>query len=64
MTCEGYDKCGQVTKSIWWMPRRDEAMKDVGNCDKSWGAVNRALIQEFPNGETRQINICHLHLNS
>ena len=28
-------------KSIWWMPRRTEAMKDVARCDKSRGAASR-----------------------
>ena len=46
------DKCGQATKSAWWMSRRVEAMKDAIGCDKPWGAVKRALIQGFPNGVT------------
>ena len=29
---------GQVTKSVWWMPRHQEAMKDVFTCEKLWGA--------------------------
>ncbi len=28
-------------KSIWWMPWRIEAMKDVVGCDKPRGVVNR-----------------------
>ena len=28
-------------KSIWWMPWRREAMKDVARCDKPRGAVSR-----------------------
>ena len=28
-------------KGIWWMPRRQEAMKDVALCDKPWGAESR-----------------------
>ena len=28
-------------KSIRWMPWRVEAMKDVVNCEKPWGVVNR-----------------------
>ena len=28
-------------KSIWWMPWRIEAMKDVTCCDKPWGAASR-----------------------
>ncbi|GLY55395.1 hypothetical protein Lesp01_90500 [Lentzea sp. NBRC 102530] len=35
------------------MSWHQEPMKDVGDCEKSRGAVNRAEILEFPNGETR-----------
>ncbi len=28
-------------KGVWWMPWRQEAMKDVILCDKPWGADNR-----------------------
>ncbi len=28
-------------KGVWWMPWRQEAMKDVVRCDKPWGAANR-----------------------
>ena len=28
-------------KSIWWMPWRIEAMKDVLRCDKRWGAAKK-----------------------
>ena len=35
------------------MPRRQEAMKGVGACDKLWGAGKQAMIQRCPNGETR-----------
>ena len=35
-----------------WMPRRQEAMKDVVVCDKPRGADKQALIRGFPNGET------------
>ena len=44
---------GQVIKRIWWMPWRQQAMKDVVGCDKPRGAVKRALIRGFPNGETQ-----------
>ena len=27
-------------KGIWWMPWRQEAMKDVVRCDKLWGGAN------------------------
>jgi hypothetical protein len=44
---------GQVNKRIRWMPRRQEAMKDVIICDKPRGADKYALIRGFPNGETQ-----------
>ncbi len=28
-------------KGVWWMPRQQEAMKDVIPCDKLGGAGNR-----------------------
>ena len=28
-------------QGVWWMPRQQEAMKDVILCDKPWGAENR-----------------------
>ncbi len=31
----------KVEKSIRWMPWRFAAMKDVVNCEKLWGVVNR-----------------------
>ena len=31
----------QATKGIRWMPWRQEAMKDVANCDKPRGAVSK-----------------------
>jgi hypothetical protein len=34
------------------MPWYQEAMKEVEDCLKSRGAVNQALIREYPNGET------------
>ena len=34
---------GQIKreKGVWWMPRQQEAMKDVVPCVKPWGAGNR-----------------------
>lgn len=34
---------GQIKreKGVWWMPRQQEAMKDVIPCVKLWGAGNR-----------------------
>ena len=45
--------CGQANKGARWMSWRQEAMKDVGTCDKPRGAGNRASILGFPNGATR-----------
>src|SRR5512140_3710757 len=42
----------QATKGTRWMPRRQEAKKDVGSCEKPRGAANQALIRRCPNGET------------
>ena len=42
----------QATKGTRWMPRRQEAKKDAGSCDKLRGAANQALIRRCPNGET------------
>jgi hypothetical protein len=42
----------QAKKGARWMPRLQEATKDVGGCDKPRGAANQALIRGFLNGET------------
>ena len=52
---------GQANKRMWWMPRRQKAMKDVVACEKPRGAGKQALIRGCPNGETRPQG--HLHLN-
>jgi hypothetical protein len=49
---EEEERDDQATKGTRWMPRRQEAKKDVGSCEKSRGAANQALIRECPNGET------------
>ena len=36
-----YVKNQAIGKSIWWMPRQSEAMKDVIHCDKLRGVVNK-----------------------
>jgi hypothetical protein len=54
---------GQASKRIRWMPRRQEAMKDVVACDKLRGAGKQALIRRFPNGETRPASAGHRYLN-
>ena len=41
----------QAIKGVWWMPRYQEAMKDVVTCDKPRPAGNK-LNRGFPNGET------------
>ncbi len=46
---EGRDQCGQVTKGMWGMSRRQEAMKGVEDCDKPGGLVKRDLIPGYPN---------------
>ena len=35
------------------MPRYQEAMKDVGSCEKLRGVATQILIRRCPNGETR-----------
>jgi len=35
----------QVFKGVRWMPRYQEAMKDVSGCEKYRGAAKRALIR-------------------
>ena len=43
------DQCGQATKGMWGMSRRQQAMKGVEDCDKPGGAVKRALSPGCPN---------------
>ena len=50
-------KANQATKSMWWMPWRQEAMKDVGACDKPREAGKHAMIRGCPNGETRHSSV-------
>jgi hypothetical protein len=47
---------GQANKRIWWMPRRQKAMKDVVACEKLRGAGKQASIRRCPNGETHCIS--------
>jgi len=54
---------GQVNKRIRWMPRWQEAMKDVVACDKPREAGKQALIRGFPNGETHPSQGGNLYLN-
>ena len=47
------------------MSWRQEAMKDVGACEKPRGAGNQALILGFLNGETRPALVAgHPRLNA
>ena len=46
---QGVDQCGQATKGVWGMSRRQEAMKGVEDCDKPGELVKRELIPGFPN---------------
>ena len=55
----GCGRRGQAIKSMRWMSWRQEAMKDVGTCDKPKGAGNRALILGCPNGATRLVRVIH-----
>ena len=48
---------GQVIKRIWWMPRRQEAMKDVVVCEMLRGVGKLALIRRCPNGETHRFAV-------
>ena len=44
---------GQADKCTRWMPWQQEAMKDVGACEKLWLAGKQAMTQRCPNGETQ-----------
>ena len=39
------------SKGIRWRPRRVEAKKDVVNCDKPWGVVNRPRARDVRIGQ-------------
>jgi hypothetical protein len=43
------DQCGQATKGVWGMSRRQKAKKGVEDCDKPGEVVKRALIPGYPN---------------
>ena len=49
---QGQDQCGQATKGMWGMSRRQQAMKGVEDCDKPGEAVKRALIPGSSNWRT------------
>ena len=50
---------GQANKRTRWMPRQQEAMKDVVACEKLRGAGKLALIRRCPNGETHRFGGIH-----
>ena len=56
--CRGKDQCGQATKGVWGMSRRQEAMKGVEDCDKPGEAVKQALIPGYPSerGELKHLS--------
>ena len=41
----------KYNKSIWWMPWRIEAMKDVLRCDKRRGAAKKLWSDDFRMGK-------------
>jgi hypothetical protein len=45
----GQDQCGQATKGMWGMSRRQQAMKGVEDCDKPGETVKQVLMPGFPN---------------
>ena len=54
-----------IVKCVWWMPRDQEAMKDVAACDKLRGGGKQPLIRRFPNGETlSDVKSDKLYLNT
>ena len=44
-----FDFGGQVTKGVWGMSWRQEALKGVEDCDKLGVAVKQAMIPGYPN---------------
>ena len=42
---------GQATKSVWWMPWRQKAMKDVISCDKLRRGANSQRPADFRMGK-------------
>ncbi len=52
----GCESGKEATKGVWWMPRHQEATKDVANCDMRRRAVRERSSRRFPNGATRWPN--------
>ena len=42
---------GQARKGVWWMPRRQEAKKDVASCEKPRGAASELRSVDVRMGE-------------
>ena len=38
-------------------------MKDVGHCDKPWGAVNERRSRDLRMGKPDRANLCHNYMN-
>ena len=51
----------KARKSVWWMPRLTEAMKDVISCDKLRVGANDLLSADFRMGQPVSLKDCHLH---
>jgi hypothetical protein len=47
-----HGRLDKIDKGSRWMSWHQEAMKDVGTCEKLREAGNRAMILRSPNGET------------
>ena len=54
----------QASKSIRWMPWRQEPMKDAASCDKPRGAASRPRSVDLRMGKPRTANPCDRTLNS
>ena len=52
---------GQATKGTRRMPWCQEAMKDVGSCEKLRRAATQAVTRRYPNGETRTVKPVTVH---
>jgi hypothetical protein len=60
---ENENQCGQATKGIWWMPWRQEAMKDV-KAAISHGELPKSIdpwISEWGNPPGEKARYPHLN---
>ena len=55
---------GQATKGTRWMPRRQEAMKDVDSCEKLRGAATGVDPEMSEWGNPRRVIPGHPRLNT